>query len=87
MFSLKDRLPDLLLSVNLRAGWISINQISCFNSDDGSMIIVATSNNKVIRINKCEVDYLFFIANISFDSVYISCGEENFKASGKSHSL
>ena len=46
--SLKVRSNNLELSVKEERGGISINKTSWSKTDDGSMIIVPTSNNKII---------------------------------------
>ena len=46
--SLKIRRGSLELSVKEGYGGISINKISWSKTDDGSMIIVPTSNNKIV---------------------------------------
>ena len=46
--SLKIRRGSLELSVKEGYGGISINKISWSKTDDGSMIIVTTSNNKIV---------------------------------------
>ena len=46
--SLKIRRGSLELSVQEGYGGISINKISWSKTDDGSMIIVPTSNNKIV---------------------------------------
>ncbi|MCM0193985.1 hypothetical protein [Bacteroides fragilis] len=46
--SLKVRSNSLELSVKEERGGISINKTSWSKTDDGSMIIVPTSNNKII---------------------------------------
>lgn len=46
--SLKIRRVSLELSVKEGYGGISINKISWSKTDDGSMIIVPTSNNKIV---------------------------------------
>ena len=46
--SLKIRRGSLELSVKEGYGGISINKISWSKTDDGSMIIVRTSNNKIV---------------------------------------
>lgn len=46
--SLKVRSNNLELSVKEERGGISINKTSWSKTDDGSMIIVPTSNNKIV---------------------------------------
>lgn len=46
--SLKVRKNSLELSIKEESGGISINKTSWSKTDDGSMIIVPTSNNKII---------------------------------------
>lgn len=46
--SLKVRLDRLELSIKSDRGGVSINKTSWSKIDDGSMIIVPTSNNKIV---------------------------------------
>ncbi len=46
--SLKVRLNSLELSIKEERGGISINKTSWSKTDDGSMVIVPTSNNKIV---------------------------------------
>lgn len=46
--SLKVRQSNLELSIKSERGEISINKISWSKTDDGSMVIVPTSNNKIV---------------------------------------
>lgn len=46
--SLKVRQSNLELSIKSESGEISINKISWSKTDDGSMVIVSTSNNKIV---------------------------------------
>lgn len=46
--SLKVRQSNLELSIKSESGEISINKISWSKTDDGSMVIVPTSNNKIV---------------------------------------
>lgn len=46
--SLKVRLDRLELSIKAERGGVSINKTSWSKIDDGSMIIVPTSNNKIV---------------------------------------
>ncbi len=48
IISLKVRHGGLELSAKAERGGISINKISWSKTDDGSMTIVPTSNNKII---------------------------------------
>jgi len=46
--SLKVRQHTLELSIKNERGGISVNKTSWSKTDDGSMIIVPTSNNKIV---------------------------------------
>lgn len=46
--SLKVRQDKLELSIKAERGGVSINKTSWSKVDDGSMIIVPTSNNKIV---------------------------------------
>lgn len=46
--SLKVRRSSLELSLKEERGGISVNKTSWSKTDDGSMIIVPTSNNKIV---------------------------------------
>lgn len=46
--SLKVRQDKLELSVKAEKGGVSINKISWSKTDDGSMVIVPTSNNRIV---------------------------------------
>ena len=46
--SLKVRQGSLVLSIKEERGGVGINKTSWSKTDDGSMIIVPTSNNKIV---------------------------------------
>lgn len=48
VISLKVREDNLELSIKAERGGVSINKTSWSKTDDGSMIIVPTSNNKIV---------------------------------------
>lgn len=48
IISLEIRQDNLVLSVKAERGGISINKISWSKTDDGSMVIVPMSNNRIV---------------------------------------